>query len=257
MPALTHTGDPWTRRLVVAPRGRLRLVCFPHAGGSASYFRPLAIALWPDMETVAVQYPGRQERRAEAPLESVEQLADAAFEALRDPPPGPFALFGHSLGGLVAFEVARRFEATGGPRPVRLFASAVSAPSVLRWPTAHLADDETLIAELCVLGGTSLSRLSAAEIRALSLPAVRADYRAVERYRPEPGARVRCPLTVLVGTEDPIVSLRDAAAWRAHTSAGGATRTFTGGHFYLDRQIQAVADTVTDALAPQLATPLP
>lgn len=255
MSALTRTEDPWTRRLVAAPHSRLRLVCLPHAGGSASYFRSLAIALSPDVETVAVQYPGRQERRAEAPLESVEQLADAAYEALCELPPGPFALFGHSLGGLVAFEVVRRFEAGGGPYPVRLFASAVSAPSVLRRPTAHLADDETLIAELCALGGTSRSLLSEAEIRALPLPAVRADYRAVDRYRPEPGARVACPLTVLVGTADPIVSLSDAAAWGSHTSAGGAVRTFTGGHFYLDRQIQAVADTVTDGVGPYLASP--
>ncbi|CAL9375433.1 Thioesterase PikA5 [Streptomyces sp. enrichment culture] len=253
MPTHTHSPTPWTRRLVAMPGGAPRLVCFPHAGGSASYFRPLAIALSPRVETVAVQYPGRQERRAEAPLESVEQLADEAFGALRATLSGPFAFFGHSLGALVAFEVARRFEAAGGERPRWLFASAGCAPSVLRRPTAHLADDATLRAELSALGAADRGALSAAEIRALPLPAIRADYRAVERYRADPGARIGVPVTALVGTEDPIVSPDDAAAWTRHTTAAGAVRVFDGGHFYLDHQVHGVAGTVLEALAAPLA----
>ncbi|MEU4654777.1 alpha/beta fold hydrolase [Streptomyces sp. NPDC023723] len=237
--------------------GRPRLVCFPHAGGSASYFRPLAIALSPRVETVAVQYPGRQERRAEAPLESVERLADEAFDALRGQPPGPFALFGHSLGALVAFEVARRFEAAGAEPPLRLFASAGCAPSVLRRPTAQLADDATLRAELSALGAADRGPLSAAELRALPLPAIRADYRAVARYRADPGARVGIPVTALVGTEDPIVSRADAGAWARHTTAAGALRVFAGGHFYLDHQVHGVAAAVVDALAGRPAPAAP
>lgn len=254
MTAPSRTENSWTRRLVAAPNSAFRLVCFPYAGGSASYFRPLAIALAPHVETLAVQYPGRQDRRAEAPLESVGRLADAVCEALRGLPPRPFALFGHSLGALVAFEAARRLEAAG-VHPAHLFASAASAPSVLRAPTVHLADDRTLIAALGALGGTDRSRLAAAPFRALSLPAVRADYRAVARYRPEPGARVGCPLTVLVGSEDPVVVPDDAAAWRDHTTAGVAHHTFDGGHFYLDRHIAEVARTVTGVLVPQRPTP--
>ncbi|MBZ9641622.1 thioesterase II family protein [Streptomyces sp. PSKA30] len=244
---LTHTETPWIRRLVAAPDSSVRVVCFPHAGGSASYFRPLAIELAPHAETLAVQYPGRQERRAEPPLESIAELADAAFEALRPAVEGPFAFFGHSLGALVAFEVALRFQQVSAPGPRRLFASAVSAPSVFRQPTAHFGDDDALVAELCRLGGTDPARLSAAQIRAMSLPAVRADYRAVEKYRPAPDARVTCPITALVGTHDPIVSLRDSAAWRAHTTAKGELRVFEGGHFYLDHTVRDVAATVLNA----------
>lgn len=254
MTALSPDENPWLRRLVAAPAGGFRLVCFPFAGGSASYFRPLAIALAPDMETLAVQYPGRQERRGETPLESVEQLADAAADALRPALTGRFAFFGHSLGALVAFEVARRLEAAGVPGPVHLFASAVSAPSVLRLPTVHLADDETLLAELAALGATGRSRPSAVQSRSLSLPAVRADYRAVAGYRPLPGASVGCPLTVLAGTDDPIVPLDNSAAWHAHTDTGSVLHTFDGGHFYLDQHIPAVADLVTGTLAPHLPT---
>ncbi|MFJ9131371.1 MULTISPECIES: alpha/beta fold hydrolase [unclassified Streptomyces] len=242
MTVLTRDENPWLRRIVAAPGSEFRLVCFPFAGGSASYFRPLAIALAPDVETLAVQYPGRQERRAEAPLESIEQLADAVADALRLVFDGRFAFFGHSLGALVAFEAARRLEASGGPGPVHLFASAVSAPSVFRPPTAHLADDETLLAELSALGGTGRPPLAA----------VRADYRAVARYRPQPEARTACPLTALAGTEDPLVPLDNSAAWCAHTEGGSTLRTYRGGHFYLDRHIPAVADAVTGTLAPYL-----
>ncbi|WP_320784007.1 thioesterase II family protein [Streptomyces sp. CRN 30] len=257
MSAHTPAQTPWIRRLVSTPAGRPRLVCFPHAGGSAGYFRPLAVALSPHLETVAVQYPGRQERRGEAPLESVGRLADEAFAALAPALSGPFAFFGHSLGALVAFEVARRFEAAGETGPARLFASAVCAPSVLRRPTAHLADDETLVAELRALAGADRGGLSAAEVRGLPLPAVRADYRAVEHYRVEPGARIGAPVTALVGTEDPIVSRDDAAAWAGHTTAGGTLRVFDGGHFYLDHQVHRVAETVVAAFAPRAAALAP
>lgn len=239
----------WTRRFVAARDSEVRLVCFPHAGGSAAYFRPLATSLAPRVETLCVQYPGRQDRRHEPLLHSVPALADAAFAALRHELTGPFAFFGHSLGAVVAFEVARRFERLTPQGPVRLFASARRAPSVARDERVHLLDDAGLVAELTTLGGTAAAVLADPEMRALVLPIVRADYQAVETYAPVPaGARLTCPVTVFAGQDDPVAPLPEVRAWAAHTTRGADVRLFEGGHFYLDGHTDAVAAAVLDTL---------
>ncbi|MCB5168262.1 alpha/beta fold hydrolase [Streptomyces bambusae] len=249
----TATGESWLRRLTPAgPRPTVRLVCFPHAGGSAGWFRPLALALPARIDTVAVQYPGRQDRRSEPFPAGVPELADAAFAALRRELEPPFVFFGHSLGAVVAFEVARRFEQLAPAGPARLFVSARRAPSVVREETVHLRDDAGLVDEMVRLGGTERSVFDDPELRDLVLPVIRADYRAVETYRAAPGARVTCPVSVLVGDRDPVTPVAEAAAWDAHTTRGSDLRVFPGGHFYLDRQVGAVAaaiDAVTGSPA--------
>ncbi|MFD4415921.1 thioesterase II family protein [Streptomyces sp. NPDC058251] len=226
----------------------LRLVCFPHAGGSASYFGPLARALAPGVETWAMQYPGRQDRYREPLLDSVTDLADAAFMALRRELRAPYAFFGHSLGAVVAFEVARRFEQLTPQGPVRLFASARRAPSVAGQADVHLRDDDGLVQEMTRLGGTDTAVLADPELRALVLPVVRADYRAVENYSPSAGARLTCPVSVLVGDADPVTPVSDAAAWDLHTTKGADVQVFAGGHFYLDWHTAAVASAITRSL---------
>lgn len=251
MTARSTTQAPWIQRLqpfAAVPRSGLRLVCFPHAGGSAGYFRPLGQALVPHIETLAVQYPGRLDRRHEPPIESVPQLADAAFEALRHSLDGPFAFFGHSLGAVVAFEVARRFEQLTPAGPVRLFASARRAPSVVKEEYVHLRDDDGLIAEMRRLGGTDETLLNDKDIRELVLPAVRADYRAVETYTAAPGARVTCPITVFVGDHDPVTPVADTAPWDGHTAKDADIQVFDGGHFYLDQRVADVAAAIVGAL---------
>ncbi|MFJ9153528.1 thioesterase II family protein [Streptomyces sp. NPDC102270] len=249
MQVSAEAQSSWTRRFVATQDSELRLVCFPHAGGSAAYFRPLAQSLAPRVETLAVQYPGRQDRRHEPLLDSVPALADAAFAALRRELEGPFAFFGHSLGAIVAFEVARRFEQLTPQGPVRLFASARRAPSVGRDERVHLLDDAGLIAELNTLGGTAAGVLDDPELRALVLPIVRADYRAVETYAPVPaGARLTCPVSVFVGGSDHLAPLPEARAWEGHTTKGADVRLFDGGHFYLDENTGAVAAAVLETL---------
>src|SRR6185312_12110242 len=110
----------WFRRYLPATNPGARLVCLPHAGGSAPFFRPVAIALGRDVDVVAVQYPGRQDRRAEKPVSDMAVLADRVADLLRGQSPLPLTLFGHSMGAILAFEVARRLEADGNP-PVRVF----------------------------------------------------------------------------------------------------------------------------------------
>ncbi|MCB5906115.1 thioesterase II family protein [Streptomyces pinistramenti] len=252
-PALPDpSADPWIRRFRPAPESRVRLVCFPHAGGAASFYLPLARQLPPGIEAWSLQYPGRQERRTEAPFTAIPELADAAFDALRPHLTEPFAFFGHSMGSIVAFEVARRCERAGLPGPVRLFVSARRAPSDPRRKAIRLLDDDGLVAELERLGGTAPGVLADAELRAMVLPAVRADYHAIETYVCGQGERVNCPLTVLSGDADPSLAVADAPAWQQHTTAECEVSVYSGGHFYLEGHVPEVAERIGGAL---LGTP--
>ena len=181
-------------------------------------------------------------------MESVTDMADAFFEALPDCLDRPFAFFGHSLGATVAYEVALRCEESPERRPLRLFASAKSAPCVPRRHHIDRLDDESLIREIDKLGGISPGTLNDPGFRGLFLPTVRADYRAVETYSPAPGTRVSCPITVFIGGSDPLVPVADATAWDLHTSKGTDTKVFEGGHFYLDENVPEVAAAVLGAL---------
>lgn len=240
--------DPWVRRYHPSDRGGPRLVCFPHAGGSATAFHKLSALLAPGIEVLAVQYPGRQDRRSEPGAETIDDLAaafTAASTAWRD---RPYAFFGHSMGAVVAYEVARRLSKEGGPQPVRLFASGRRAPSRFRPGTVHLRDDAGVLDELRMLGGTDERMLADPEIVQMALGPTRSDYKAIETYREEPGFRLSCPVTVLAGTDDPHTTLDEAAAWSDHTEAACELLTFRGGHFFVDERRAEVAEAIRTAL---------
>ncbi|WP_042410811.1 thioesterase II family protein [Streptacidiphilus carbonis] len=230
----------WCRRYRPADTATARLVCLPHAGGSASYFLPVSAALTPQVDVVSIQYPGRQDRRNEKPVTDLSQLADRLHAVLRDEPELPLTFFGHSMGASLAFEVALRLEADGRA-PVRLFASGRRAPSVFRPETVHRLDDAGLLAEIRRLNGTSSLVLDDDELMRAALPALRADYQAAELYRARPDAAVHCPITVLTGDRDPKTSLDDAQAWAAHTTSDSFdVQVFPGGHFFLSDQTDDV-----------------
>lgn len=231
----------WLRRYHPASDAVARLVCCPHSGGSASCFRALSAALSPTVEAVAVQYPGRQDRRAEPLVSDLRELATRLVDVLTDEP-GPLALFGHSMGALLAFESARQLE-HGGREVAALFVSGLPAPSVRRNEWFHVAGDAELLQVVRALGGTGAELLDDEEIVGLALPVIRNDTRAVETYRHEAGnyPDLRCPIIALTGTEDPRVDLAEAEKWRDHTSGGFELRTFPGGHFYLNSFTAALA----------------
>lgn len=250
MPSTTLERDPWLARYHPAPGARARLAVLPHAGGSATYFRPLCAALAPEVEVLAVQYPGRQERHREPPLDSVDALADRIAQALEPWRDKPLALFGHSLGATVGFEVARRLEAAGAG-PAALFASARPAPGApIRGPLVHRLGDDELLAHIAALSGTDPRLLDDPQVRELALVPLRADFRAAETYRCAPGARIAAPLIVLVGDRDPRVAVDEAGQWGSHAAGETALHVFPGGHFYLNEQIQQVADLVRRVLQP-------
>ncbi|WP_431039380.1 thioesterase II family protein [Streptomyces sp. P6-2-1] len=232
----------WLRRFSESPAGAPPLICFPHAGGAASSFVSLSRALAPHAEVLAVQYPGRQDRYRERTVASISGLADAVVRALGPDLPAGCAFFGHSMGAAVAFEVARRYESRPGAKgPVHLYLSACRAPFLRETDTFRPREDGEILAELRQLSGTAQAILADAEVLGMALPALRADYRAIDAYRAPREARVDCPFTVLVGDADPIVPVHDAAAWRAHSRAGTEVTVFEGGHFYLDGHTEALA----------------
>jgi surfactin synthase thioesterase subunit len=258
--AETAASSPWVRRFHPRPGAAVRLVCLPHAGGSASFFHRLSGDLPPDIEALAIQYPGRQDRFVEPPLRSIAELADGAYEALVPWADRPLAFLGHSMGSSVAYEVVRRFERRKGLVATAFFASGHGAPTVNRSESVHLRDDAGVIAEVRGLGGPGAEAFDEPDLVSLLLPAVRADYRAIETYMaeptpvPAPADRLRCPLVALVGDADPKVTPDEAGAWGEMTRGPFSLHVFPGDHFYLtpehDRVVSTVAGSLLDLLHP-------
>ncbi|MEU5811743.1 thioesterase II family protein (plasmid) [Streptomyces sp. HUAS TT3] len=242
------SGAEWFRAFTPAPGADVRLLCLPHAGGSASFYFPFAKALPPSVEVLAAQYPGRQDRRLEPLVGDIATLADMITEALSGYRDKPLAVFGHSMGAVTGFEVARRLEARGDG-PVELFVSGRRAPSTSRSERWHLAGDAELVAEIKSHDAAGTELLDDPEMRAVLLPTIRGDYRAVETHVHEPGATVRCPITALTGDVDPKVTVEEALAWERHTTGGFRSEVFSGGHFYLSDHQDAVMRTVSARLS--------
>ncbi|WP_326564896.1 alpha/beta fold hydrolase [Amycolatopsis rhabdoformis] len=243
------TDERWIRRYHPADDAPARLVFLPHAGGSASFFHPFSKALSPEADVLTVQYPGRQDRLGEAPLTSVPDLADAITQALLPWFDVPVVFFGHSMGATLAYEVALRLEARGsGPHSV--IVSARRAPSLPGGgETVHLLDDNRLLAEISRLSGTDPRVLADEELRALVLPALRADYTAIETHTHPDAPPLAAPIHAHAGADDPRVTPDEVRAWAAHTTGGFTFTTHPGGHFYLTEQLADVVATLRKILA--------
>lgn len=230
-------------------RPRLRLFCFPYAGGNAMVFRTWPAHLPPDVEVVAAQLPGRGPRLREAPFSRIEPLVEALDQALR-PSPVPSVLFGHSMGGLVAFELCRRLRERGAPMPARLIASGRRAPHLKDpFPPAAELSDAYILDRLRRYGGTPEGVLAEPELVELLLPVFRADFGMLGEYRHTPAEPLDLPLTALGGTADELATRAELQAWREHTRGDFSLRLFDGGHFFLHTAEAAVLRAITEALS--------
>jgi pyochelin biosynthesis protein PchC len=221
----------------------LRLVCFPHAGGTASFFRSWSRELPPCVELLAVQYPGRQDRLREPAAADVHELADTVAAALLPALDQPLALFGHSLGATIAYEVATRVEQRAGGMLAHLIVSAKPAPARQRHSAKHLLGDDVLWAEACRLGGVPDELVDSRAVRDLVLPSLRADYRLDETYQPRDRPPLRCPVLACAGGGDPEATPDEVTSWRAVTGGGCTMLTFPGGHFYM---LSGLADFIAE-----------
>ncbi|WNI18926.1 thioesterase II family protein [Actinacidiphila sp. ITFR-21] len=231
------TGSPWLRAFRAAAPGTPTLVVFPHAGGGAGFYRPLAERFPAGVDVRAVQYPGREVRAGEPLVDDMAALADRAAAALLPLLDRPLAILGHSMGAIVAYEVTRRLEAEGGVLE-RLFVSARHPPAAHRpgRHRVHLLDEDRFARMLRDTGGTPAALLDDPEMRAYLLPIVRNDYRLIETYAPAPGPPLRTGIVSIAATDDGTVSAAQVEGWRRATGGDFEHLTFPGGHFYLLEQ---------------------
>lgn len=246
-----RSASAWIRRFHPEPEAPVRLVCFPYAGGAASYYYPLSRALPPDADVLAIQYPGRQDRFGEPCIEDIRTLADLVADELASWSDRPLVIFGHSMGAAAAFETALRLQQRGAVL-LGLIVSGRCAPSVSCDRRVHAATDAELVAELMKLNAANAGALADQELLRLMLPTIRSDYAASERYLNASAAPLRCPILALSGDADHVAAITDVERWAQYTSAGFRQRIFRGGHFYLEDHYDAVLREIRDLCQPEL-----
>lgn len=235
------------------PQARLRLFCFPFAGGSAGSFMPWLPALAPDVQVCAIQLPGRGARFGEAPITDLEALVAELGQVIAEHGDLPYAFFGHSLGGLLAYELSHRCVQLGLDLPRHLFVSASIAPRHrTSGPRYDLMTDTRLLAKLREYAGTPPEVLANEELMALLLPAIRADFTLLQHYRYRPRPRLEVPLTVLAGRDDTHVAEALLEDWQLETTGVCRQHWFDGGHFFLAQQQDKVLDLVQHRLGAAL-----
>lgn len=220
------------------------MVCFPHAGGAASWYMPLATALAHRAEVLVVQYPGRQDRRGEPLIDDVHVLARRITDVVASLSDRPLVLFGHSMGASVAFEVATALQVRS-VEVAHLFVSGRRAPQHAHDEKVHRLDDAGVIAEVRRLAGTDSRVFDDEELVRMVLPAIRGDYRAAETYRYRPGPPLTCPVTALTGDDDPKTTVKEAADWQERTTGPFRLRVFPGGHFFLTEHSKTVVELLS------------
>lgn len=226
--------ERWITSLVSSSHRDPRVVIFPHAGGSANFYLPLARALSTPANISGVQYPGRQERHTEPGLKTLSEIAEQAYAALTESFQGPLIFFGHSMGAIVAFEVAMRYARQGDPAVAGLIVSGRVAPDINRSAGLELLDDPEIVAGLLALSSMESSLLQDPGIREMILSPLRTDYQAIGRYRFSSDGLLGCPIRAYTGLRDPQTSLQEVSGWKRFTTGSFATRTFDGGHFFVN-----------------------
>ena len=233
--------SPWIRNL--NSQSTFRLFCFPHVGGGASLFHGWQAMLPPNITTCPVQLPGRENRLAEPPFTRISLLVRGMAHALRPFLDCPFAFFGHSMGALISFELARQLRRQKAPEPSYLFVSAQDAPQLPDLsPPLHQLSDADFVERLRLLNSIPEAILQNTELMRIILPMLRADFTMCETYMYQEEEPLTCPISVFGGLQDGDVSYHSLTAWRDQTCNIFTLRLLPGAHFFIkDSQARFIA----------------
>lgn len=248
-----YTQNPWLTCFNPRPHASVRLFCIPHGGGGAQNFKEWAENLPDFIEVVALSYPGRGSRHVEPAIHSMAQLADEIFEAIKPFLDKPYALFGHSVGALVAYEVSCKIETSKLKLPMRLIASAHEIPEDSHTDTPmYKLSDADLLDKIGELGLIPDDALQNKELVSFILPPLRADFEVSETYQWLQSPPLSLPITATLGDKDTLLSEQDMQGWQNYTSKDFVLRMYEGDHFYtVSKQAQLLAD-ISDELAQDL-----
>lgn len=245
----TSQIDHWIDVAVPRSQARIRLLCFPFAGAGTLAFRTWPYNLPDFIEVCAVQLPGREKRLDDKPYIDVATLVKDLAAVLPPLLERPYALFGHSMGALIAFELARELARRGEPEPRHFFVSGRRAPHIPDTSLLHPLDDEAFRVGLKRFKGMSEKLFSNDKLMSFFLPTLRADFTLFETHRLEPGEPLSCPMSIFGGREDVEATPELLAGWQEHTTGGSSLRLFPGDHFFL----RSSQDELLAAIAEKLA----
>lgn len=227
-------ASPWTAGAKPNPRARVRLFCFPYAGGGAAIYRTWPSGLPAGVEVVPVQLPGRGRRLNEPAYTSTDEMIPVLADALLPYCDMPFVFFGHSMGATISFELARHLRREHELRPRQLLVSGRRAPHAPN-PNPHTYNlpEPEFIRTLRELNGTPKEVTEHPELMELMLPLLRADFALSETYTYRPSEPLACPVSVYGGMQDEDVTREQLEAWREVTTGAFSLRFFPGDHFFL------------------------
>ncbi|MFN0165014.1 MAG: thioesterase II family protein [Bryobacteraceae bacterium] len=229
------------------------MFCFPYAGGGASIFRHWTAELPADLEVCAVSLPGREDRWNEQPYRHLGPLIEAMTGAFGSFLDAPFAFFGHSMGALIAFELARQLRRSYRTIPVRLFVSAARAPHQPdAEPPIHHLPEPLFLKRLRHYQGVPGEVWDNPEYMKLVLPTIRADFSICETYRYYAEYPLECPISAFGADQDRKVRRQDVIGWRNETQGGFQVRIFPGDHFFLKNSRKGLLEAIVDDLLPIL-----
>ncbi|SCB52018.1 thioesterase II family protein [Bradyrhizobium yuanmingense] len=241
-------AGPWLPLGGASEAGRLSLFCFHHAGGGASAFTEWRRLMPREIDVLPVQLPGREERIDEPACRSMPALTAELLKAMAPCLDRPFALFGHSFGAAVAFELTRQLRR----KPSHLFVSSwVPMDASARAVRPTRLSDRDFIARIVHYGGLPEAVANDREMMSVLIKSMRADVEILETYRPEAPVRLACPTTLLGGEDDPVVRPELLERWASHVHASVPV-LLPGGHFYFRRSLPVLIDLVVSTLRPVL-----